>query len=162
MSHPPELLESLREACARLGKDAAEVRGLLAAGDVALALEVLIDQYDALGATLPPKLVRFGLVAQLRSDLEDLLELLAAQGEHGFDSPLSSLLSDLASALGGDRAAERTAVALAQELCARGALVALCHEDEDHARRRAKTAVLNRLEQSLRTLNAMHGGAKEP
>jgi|GEM_PF-6160461 len=130
MSHPPELVLALRDACARLGKDAAEVRELLDAGEIALALEVLIDQFDALGAALPSGLARFGRIAQLRSDLEELQELLGEAGEHRFDPAVSALIASLDDALGGDEGAARAAAALLRRLFEPDQLPGLSLEDE--------------------------------
>jgi hypothetical protein len=162
MSHPPELLQTLLDASERLGKDAAEVRALLEAGDVALALEVLIDQYDALGAPLPSSLERFGWIAQLRSDAEDLLELLAAEGEHRFDPGVSALLAELSAALAGDEAAERVAADLVKALFQPGRVEDFSLWDDDPARRALKNAPLDALKRRLRTLGARLGEERQP
>lgn len=93
MSFSPQIHDALRAACAKLGPDGGEVRELLEHCDVALALEVLLDAYDALGLPLAGPLQPYGLLAQLRSDLEELLERFAGDG---LDARMSTVLGALA------------------------------------------------------------------
>jgi hypothetical protein len=125
MAHPPELGAQLSQACARLGKDAAEARGLLDAGELGLALEVLVDQYDALGLPLPPALGPYGLFVQLRSEVEELQDALEAADDHRFDAGLSSLVAALDEALAGAPDGWVTARSILEALLAPGRLLDL-------------------------------------
>jgi hypothetical protein len=123
VAHPPELRDQLASACARLGKDASEARALLEAGDLGLALEVLVDQYDALGLPLPPPLAHYGLFVQLRSEVEELQDALEAKDDHRFDAGLSSLAAALDEALAGAPDGLETARSILGGLFAPGRLL---------------------------------------
>lgn len=109
MGLSPEIAAELHRACDALGRDAAEIRDLLDSDEAALALEVLIDQYDALGLPLPPALQPFGAIVQLRSDVEELEELLQSEGVDAFDSAIVAAITELDAALGGELDRARSA-----------------------------------------------------
>lgn len=152
MSLPPELSREIAQACARLGEDAFEIRELLQAGDVALALEVLVDQYDALGLPLPGSLEHYGWVVQLRSDLEELQELLEAEDVHRFDSAVLAVSAELDAALVGDAWATRAAADLLRDLFRPGQLGDFALWDEDPSRRATRNAPLAALQHRIREL----------
>lgn len=130
MAHPKELGAQLSQACARLGKDAAEARSLLDAGELGLALEVLVDQYDALGLPLPPALARYGLFVQLRSEVEELQDALSSRDDHRFDAGLSSLIAALDGAMTGAPEGLVTARSILDALFAPGRLLDLLAGEE--------------------------------
>lgn len=132
MTLPSVLSIEIARACTRLGDDAFEVRELLQSGDVALALEVLVDQYDALGLPLPgPLLEQYGWIVQLRSDLEELQELLEAEDEHRFDPALLAVIAELDEALLGDREGVRSAAELVHGLFVPGKLADFSLPDDE-------------------------------
>jgi hypothetical protein len=144
VAHPPELRAQLSLACARLGKDASEARALLDAGELGLALEVLVDQYDALGLPLPPALARYGLFVQLRSEVEELQDALEGKDDHRFDAGLSSLAAALEEALAGAPDGLEAARSILDALFAPGRLLELLSGEE-----RALAARIHALTRSL-------------
>jgi hypothetical protein len=107
MPLPREVVEALEEACEKLGEDGEEIRELLEAGDLPLALEVLIDQYEGVELPLPPVLAPFALLARLRSDLEELVEWFAAEDGASRVAQVHAALAEVEAALeGGELPAE--------------------------------------------------------